>query len=104
MARKLTEAEELEVELMRVRDNIVDLREQVKAVKIELVEVKLNVDKLKDETKELRSMNAILKLEITNSIELMKTENKPIMNFFKIASGLVITAIVTAILALILKN
>jgi hypothetical protein len=68
-----------------------DLKEQIKAANVELVAIKLETINLRIETKDLRF-----------AIELLKENLKPLQRFYLLASGLVATAVIGALLALVI--
>jgi peptidoglycan hydrolase CwlO-like protein len=67
-----------------LRLTVTDLKDQVKATNVELVKVNLEISRL----------NLV--------IELLKEALKPLQKFYSLSSGIIVTALVGALLSLIL--
>jgi outer membrane murein-binding lipoprotein Lpp len=87
----LLNIQDLNSQTTQLREAVNGLKEQIKAANVELVKVNLEVINLKIEAKDLRA-----------SIDLLKESLKPLQRFYMIASGIIITAIIGALLTLVL--
>jgi len=87
----LLDMQDLHNQCKSLRMSVNDLKDQVKATNVELVAVKVEIANLKTEAKDLRF-----------SIELLKEGLKPLQKFYTLSSGVIITALVGALLSLVL--
>jgi len=86
----LLNMQDLQNQCDSLRTSINDLKDQIKATNVELVAVKLEVSNLKDEAKNLRF-----------SIDILKEELKPLQKSYTIFSGIIITAVASALISLV---
>lgn len=85
------ELQDLTNQCEQLRNTLADLKDQVKATNVELVATKLEVNRLGVEI-----------IKLGNLIDLLKESIKPLQRFYVLASGLVATAVVGALLALVI--
>jgi len=107
MTKKTTnniEMVEIQNDVDKLKETLTDIKLQIVATNVELVAIKKEVEGLKGELIGLRTMTQLLEKDLRNGIENLQRELAPFQRIFNIVGGLLITAVVGAILALVIKS
>lgn len=90
--------------MVEIQNDVDKLKETLTDIKSQIVAIKKEVEGLKGELIGLRTMTQLLEKDLRNGIENLQRELAPFQRIFNIVGGLLITAVVGAILALVIKS
>lgn len=98
------EMQNMNNQVEQLKNTITDLKDQIKITNIDLANVKKELESIKLEIIELKGTLKYMEKDFVNMVEDVKKDFAPIQRIATIISGIIVTALVGALLALILKS